>query len=873
MLYTVLRPPGGRVRLLQVLATLLTCIMAERALAQQPVPSSGLPAPRLFSLSPCGGKAGSSLEVTFTGQDIEAPEGLLFSQPGIKAEPIQPATPPPPPPDPKKPMPKQKKNAPKLEATTFKVTIAPGTPVGIHDVRLVNKWGVSNPRAFVVGDQTEVLEKEPNNDVPQAQRVEINSTVNGVIAAPTDVDFYVFHGKKGQRVVVSCLASTIDSRLLAALELYDSRGSQLAFNRHYRNHDALVDCTLPADGDYYVRLYEFTHSQGSPEHFYRLTISTAPWIDAVQPVVVEPGKTTSLTVYGRNLPGGRPDPTAIEDGSVLEKANVPLHVSADPGALQRLAFSGYIPPKAAALDGFEFRARNASGVSNAFLLTYARAPVILDNEANDTAQTAQEITLPCEISGRVEKRHDRDWYAFTAKKGDLYSIEVFSDRLGSPTDMYFQLFKPDKQQLADLDDNNDVLSQVRFFTRNEDPPAYRFTAPADGRYQMMVSSHDADNHTGPRHFYHVRIAPERPDFRIIALAPDPSRPDGCCVHQGSSEAYAVLAWRSEGWNGPITLSVEGLPAGVTCAPQVIGQGLREAALVLTAAATAPAWTGEIKIKATANINGQTVVREARSASITWPVVPQQGIPPISRLDRNLVLAVRDKAPFSLAAKAEKMRVLQGTKTNLALKIDRLWPDFKAAVQVAAIEPQTHLPPGVTVNNNQPLNIAAGKNDATAVLDVKSNAAPGTYNVVVHGVAQMPYNKDPQAKQKPNINVVLPATPVSITVLPAQVAALSLGNANTAVKVGKEAEVVVKVNRLHDFTGEFKVQFILPANVKGVNAAEISIPAGKNEAKLILKASADAIPGNRPNLIVRAVAKLDGDITVTHETKLNVNVVK
>jgi len=53
------------------------------------------------------------------------------------------------------------------------VTIAPDTPLGLHDVRLVNKWGISNPRAFAVGDLPEVLEKEPNNDVNQAQRVEL----------------------------------------------------------------------------------------------------------------------------------------------------------------------------------------------------------------------------------------------------------------------------------------------------------------------------------------------------------------------------------------------------------------------------------------------------------------------------------------------------------------------------------------------------------------------------------------------------------------------------------------------------------------------------------------------------------------------------
>ena len=37
-------------------------------------------------------------------------------------------------------------------ARKFKVTIAPDVPVGQYDVRVINKWGVSNPRAFCVGD-------------------------------------------------------------------------------------------------------------------------------------------------------------------------------------------------------------------------------------------------------------------------------------------------------------------------------------------------------------------------------------------------------------------------------------------------------------------------------------------------------------------------------------------------------------------------------------------------------------------------------------------------------------------------------------------------------------------------------------------------
>src|SRR6266849_671352 len=375
----------------------------------QPPAANNLPNPKLLTLTPCGAKAGTTVEVTFSGTDLEEPQTLLFSHPGIKAEPIIPPPPPAPKPDPKKPAskPDPKQPTPKpAPIAKFKVTISADVPVGIYDVRLIGQWGISNPRAFIVGDLNEVAEKEPNNDVEQAQRVEVNSTINGAIAAPTDVDFFVFTGKKDQRILVSCLASSIDSRLQPALELYDSAGQRLAFNRHYQDYDALLDCTLPGDGDYYIRLYEFTYTQGSAEYFYRLSISTAPWIDAVYPPMAEPGKATQVTIYGRNLPGGKPDPSAVVNGRVLEKAVATVTAPSDPAGLVRLNYSGRLSPLVSSLDGFEHRVRNSVGASNPFLLTYAQAPVVLDNEANDTAETAQAVTLPCEIAGRIAKKND-----------------------------------------------------------------------------------------------------------------------------------------------------------------------------------------------------------------------------------------------------------------------------------------------------------------------------------------------------------------------------------------------------------------------------------------------------------------------------------
>ena len=115
--------------------------------------------------------------------------------------------------------------------------------------------------------------------------------------------------------------------------------------------------------------------------------------------------------------------------------------------------------------------------------------------------------------------------------------------------------------------------------------------------------------------------------------------------------------------------------------------------------------------------------------------------------------------------------------------------------------------------------------------------------------------------------------MTITVLPKQVATVTVANANLTAKVGASVELVVRVARMFDYAGEFKVQVVLPANVKGISVADGIIPAGKDEVKLVVKAAADAAPGNRADVIVRATATLKGNIAVSQEVKFNVNVVK
>ncbi len=839
---------------LVLLAALLHLTNPDTVWSQQKQ-GPDMPAPRLFFVAPSGAKAGTSFELALTGQDLDTADGLLFSVPGVKAELVS-----------APPTPDLKKGNQKGTPITarFKVTVPADAPPGLHDVRLVSKWGVSNPRAFAVGDLEEIEEKEPNNDVDQAQRVPLNCSVTGTITTPIDVDYYLFEGKKGQRVVVSCLASSIDSKLQPQIQLYSRAGSPLATNRDYQGNDALLDAALPADGDYYVRVISFTYTQGGPDYFYRLTISTTPWIDAVFPPLVEPGKESKVTVYGRNLPGGVPDPSALVDGRVLEKITMTIKPPAGGRAEQHLAYSGHIPPRMSGMDGFELRLKNAAGSSNPYLLTFAHAPVILDNGANDTAETAQVVALPCEIAGRIEKVRDRDWYRFSVKKGEVYSIEVYGDRLGSNLDMYFTLRQDKAKGVQEFDDNPDLLHPLQFYSRSEDPLRHKLTATEDATYLLQVSSREADIQAGPRHLYRLRITPEKPDYRLIVLPPALNGPDGVVLNKGSSQAYSVLVWRQDGFNGEVALSAVGLPPGVTCPPQTIGPAVKQAALVVTAAPDAAPWSGTFVVKGKALIASKPVEVEARPADVTWSV-GQQNVATMSRLSRSLALAVRAGAPFQLAAHADKTEVLSGEKVTVTLKLTHAAGEFKGPVQVTLLNPLPQQ--ATTFNNNQPLSFS---DNGTAVLDLKT-LAPGTYSFVVRGLASVPYSRDPEGKQKGTANVAIAAPPVTITILPKQLATVKVSPNSPNLKIGQETEITVKVDRLFDFTGEFKVQLVA-TDAKGVSAEEATIPAGKDEVKLLVKVAAGTAQGGR-NLVVRATALFNGKSPTTQEAKLNANVVK
>jgi hypothetical protein len=268
-----------------------------------------------------------------------------------------------------------------------------------------------------------------NTSLTNALDLETETAVNSRVAA-NSVSWFRFAAKKSQRLFVECLAESLDSRMDAMLVLTDGAGRELERART----GGLIDFTAPADGSYFIKVADFLY-RGGDEYFYRLTLSAGPRLDFAFPPAALRGAKTNITLYGRNLPGGKPAKGLTIDGKPLEQVTVEVAFPSGEPA-RRLETGLRLQPAGAGLEGFEYRLKSPKGLSNPLLLGFATAPVQLEKEPNSQPSLAQKISPPCEVAGQFHPGMEQDWFTFEAKKGDAYWLEVFSHRLGLGTDPF-----------------------------------------------------------------------------------------------------------------------------------------------------------------------------------------------------------------------------------------------------------------------------------------------------------------------------------------------------------------------------------------------------------------------------------------------------
>ena len=622
-----------------------------------------LPLPRLLTIMPMGGQAGTTVEVTITGENTEDISELSFSTPKITAKPVAGVT------------------------NKFAVSIANDTPVGVYDARVLSRLGVSSVRAFSVNKLPEVTKTKPNNTLETAMPLTVGSICNATMTRRA-VDFYSFKGAKGKKVAVDCAAIGIDSRLTPVVVLADGQGKDLMVNRT----GGVIEFTPPADGNYVVKVNDLTY-QGGERHFYRLALQE---------------------VQG-NAPASR------QPGTQMVSA-----MSWPPAGLS---------PNAAASE----------------------------KEPNNKASEAQKVTLPLDISGSFYPAADVDTYEFTAKKGEVWWVEVASERLGLNTDAFVlvqQVKKEaDKEVLTDVAELYDIAPPMKVTSNgySYDGPPYdagspdvngKFEVKEDGTYRLQIRDLFGGTRNDPGNIYRLLVRKAAPDFSLAGWAVHMTLRNGdraalskpMALRAGDGRAFEVVVQRRDGFDGEIEISMDHLPPGVTATGLKIGKGKTYGHLIMNAAADVKPGFSLAKLTGKALINGAVVERPVRMASMEWPVKDAKGEIPVPRLVADIPVSVTNSEGAPISIELANKKVIEakvGETVKVPLKIT--WRnDFNgSSIKVRAYGE------GFTGIKEFDIPIKAAAYDA--VIDLAAlKVAPGDYTLAFQSLGICKYRYNPAA---------------------------------------------------------------------------------------------------------------------------------
>jgi hypothetical protein len=678
------------------------------------------------ALQPPGGRIGSTFDVTVaSATNAEGADHLLFSHPGIKA--VAKA-------EPSVLFPGNQDVVP----GKFTVTVGADVPSGIYDVWLAGPLGVSNPRGFAVDDWNEIAETAGNRPADKAQLIEVGSVVSGKFDTNSE-SWFKFSAKTGARVLIDVFAQRIDSKADATLVVYDGAGHELARSRDVNRRDPFIDFVIPADGEYFVKAYDFIFGGGA-DYFYRLAVHTAVHVDFVFPPVVRPGEKNKLTVFGRNLPGGSTSDVLV-NGRPLDRLDVTVEVPADEPT-DRLAAPSPVRAVEALVDGREYRLDTFAGRSNAVVLGYARAPVVLETEPNDTLEKTQTVTLPCEVVGQFSPRGDIDAVQFEAKKGDVVAIEVISQRMGFASDPWLLVQRvvkgaDGKLELKDVNEVDDETTNIgaTAFNGAANDPYFRLTAPQDGTYRVVVRDLYGDSRGDPRLIYRLVLHKPQPDFRLIALPVTIAkgsnntsgvgyRSAGVLIRSGEVSPISVMAARIDGYDGPIRLTVEGIPKEVTAPEAIVGIKSDLTPLTIVVPEKTPAWQGTIRIIGRATIDGREVQHEARAAAILASGDNKRSAE--ARMVHEFAVAVggNDAMPCTIhSGDGKTLTVERGSKVTVPVTMIRRG-GFNDSVALTPIG----LPPYAKA---QPVTV--GDKEMTLTIELDKDAPVGELTFALSGV--------------------------------------------------------------------------------------------------------------------------------------------
>jgi len=515
---------------------------------------------------------------------------------------------------------------PAITETVFvEVKIAPDAAPGRRELRLTTTLGLTNPMVFCVGKLPEFSEASPpstgqvsyfgpraaGQEADGDAEITLPAVANGQIM-PGDADRFRFKASKGQRLVVAAqarelipyLADAVPGWFEARLALYDSKGNELACADRYRFHPDPVLCyEIPADDVYIVEIRDSIY-RGRQDFVYRITIGELPLVTSIFPLGHKAGERTAVELTGWNLPEAR---LTADDTDRLPGV-YPLSVGKGQSASNRVPF---------AVDSL---------------------PECPEQTGNAAPKTAQKLTPPIIVNGRIDKPGDCDVFSFAAKAGSEIVAEVFARRLDSPLDSVLKLTDSSGKQLACNDDCEDKGAGLE--THHADS-FIRAKLPADGTYYIHLG--DIQKKGGREYAYRLRVSEPRPEFELRVV------PSSLNMRAGASTPITVHALRKDGFDGEITLAIKGSQGAFTLSGGWIPAGQDHVRLTLTAPRAATTQPISLALEGKATIAGQDVVRQAAPAEDMMQAFIYRHLVVAQELKVSVTGGFAAKAPVALAS--------------------------------------------------------------------------------------------------------------------------------------------------------------------------------------------------------------------------------
>ena len=211
-----------------------------------------------------------------------------------------------------------------------------------------------------------------------------------------------------------------------------------------------------------------------------------------------------------------------------------------------------------------------------------------------------------------------------------------------------------------------------------------FTAPADGSYLVRIT--DARGFSGDAYRYQLTLRAPQPDFGVAVGG------NKVKVHGQTGRELSFTATRTDGFDGPIELTIENLPEGFTTSlPTLIQQDQYQAFATILATDTTNQPSEEeikkIRIVARGLVNGQEVMHEVGGlAELTVESNPGITVT-IHSIDEAGVISVDHASEIVASA---------GKTTRAMLRVDRR--GFDGNVEFGKEDAGRNLPHGVIVDN-------------------------------------------------------------------------------------------------------------------------------------------------------------------------------